>query len=187
MQKRDQINQNNEFYKDLFNKYYLYLCRIALYYVGRNDFAQDVVQNVFISFWEKSDKGLVVQKDILPYLKGAVVNQSLKFIRDNRIITCELENEIIQNMDVFTESSLEEQSREELIGRIKEIVDTLPSQCKSVFEKIVFEEKRYKEIAEELHISLNSVKTQYARALKKIRSKDKLLFIMIIFNNIIKF
>lgn len=62
-------------------------------------------------------------------------------------------------------------------GRIKK----LPEQEYNVLVKIVLEDKKYKEVAEELHISVNTVKTHLSRALKMLR-RFNMIEILILFN-----
>ncbi len=62
-----------------------------------------------------------------------------------------------------------EQSELEL--KVKESIDGLPDSCRQVFILSRFEEKKYKEIAEELGISIKTVEGQMSRALKILREK----------------
>ena len=57
----------------------------------------------------------------------------------------------------------------------------LPEQEYNVLVKIVLEDKKYKEVAEELHISVNTVKTHLSRALKMLR-RFNMTEILILFN-----
>ena len=57
----------------------------------------------------------------------------------------------------------------------------LPEQEYNVLVKIVLEDKKYKEVAEELHISVNTVKTHLSRALKMLR-RFNMIEILILFN-----
>ena len=63
-------------------------------------------------------------------------------------------------------------------GRIEK---NLPEQEYNVLVKIILEDKKYKEVAEELHISINTVKTHLSRALKMLR-RFNMTEILILFN-----
>lgn len=67
--------------------------------------------------------------------------------------------------------------KESITGRIKK----LPEQEYNVLVKIILEDKKYKEVAEELHISVNTVKTHLSRALKMLR-RFNMIEILILFN-----
>lgn len=181
MKLSDTNSANNEFIKSIFDNHYKYLCRVAKFYVGGDDVAQDIVQDVIISFWNKINKGLEIKVASLAYIRGAVINHSLKYVRDNNIIMCDIEKEII--MDNSDYDFNDDKIKEELLDRLSHIVETLSPQCREVFEQIVIEHKSYKSVAERLNISINSVKTQHARAMKKIRKGDKLLYSLILLSN----
>ena len=65
------------------------------------------------------------------------------------------------------------------LERIYEAVESLPHQCKEVLKKIYFEEKSYVEVAEEMHLSLNTVKTHIYLAIKTLRQNFVYVFIML--------
>lgn len=176
-------NKNTEFIKSIFDNHYRYLCRIAKFYIGRDDVAQDIVQDVIISFWSNMNKGLEIKVASLAYLRGAVINHSLKYIRDNNIIVCDIEKEIIVDKNDYDLN--DDKIQEELLAKLNQLVETLSPQCREVFDQIVIEHKTYKSVAEELNISVNSVKTHHARAMKKIRKGDKLLYTLILYSTIV--
>jgi RNA polymerase sigma-70 factor (ECF subfamily) len=62
------------------------------------------------------------------------------------------------------EYSLNETSR-----NIESAIDQLPPACRQAFLLSRYEEKSYKEIAEILHISVNTVEKHIGKALKKLR------------------
>jgi RNA polymerase sigma-70 factor (ECF subfamily) len=59
----------------------------------------------------------------------------------------------------------------ELQRHLAAAMNTLPEQCRTIFQMSRFEEKKYKEIAEELNISPKTVENQLAKALKILRAK----------------
>lgn len=64
-------------------------------------------------------------------------------------------------------------SEDELLKlqKIEQAIDELPSQCKNVFLMSFIDKKSYKQIADELAISLNTVKTHVSKAYRIIREK----------------
>lgn len=64
-----------------------------------------------------------------------------------------------------------EYSEEELIKleEAKKILQELPEQCRIVFVMNCMDGKKYKDIAEELNISVNTVKTHLSKAYRKFR------------------
>lgn len=73
----------------------------------------------------------------------------------------------------------------ELEQEIRNAIDRLPEECKVVFKKSRFEEKRYEQIAEELGISVNTVKYHIKNAISRLNadlSKYLLLLICCFWN-----
>ena len=58
-----------------------------------------------------------------------------------------------------------------MMARLNAELEKLPPQCKLIFYKSRFEEKKYAEIAEELSLSIKTVETQIGKALKILRQK----------------
>ena len=64
-------------------------------------------------------------------------------------------------------------SEEEMqqIEQIKKVLQELPTQCRVVFTMSCLEGKKYKDIANELGISVNTVKSHVMKAYKDIRAR----------------
>ena len=67
--------------------------------------------------------------------------------------------------------SQEEYSEEEAVQleKIRQALQILPLQCRTVFMMSSLDGKKYREIAEELHISINTVKSHVLKAYRTIR------------------
>ena len=135
-------------------------------YLKSKSLAEEIVQEVFFKFWEKSDS-IAIRTTIKSYLYGAVRNTCLnhikhlgvrhKFDQSFQPETSQLPTDIVEF--------------DELKQQINEALNALPEKCRIVFEKSRFEEKSYKEIAEELDISVKTVENQMGKALKVMRDK----------------
>lgn len=88
-----------------------------------------------------------------------------------------MEEESYSPIDDFYDEEELLQKRNQLLTELKK----LPEQEYNVLVKIVLEDKKYKEVAEELHISVNTVKTHLSRALKMLR-RFNMIEILILFN-----
>ena len=60
---------------------------------------------------------------------------------------------------------------EEMKNTAKKAVDELPTECRQVFELSRYEGKKYSEIAQELGISVNTVKYHIKNAIKTLSSR----------------
>ena len=65
----------------------------------------------------------------------------------------------------------EEDNFEELYARLQELMAALPDKCREIFTLGCVEGMSYREIAEQLGISVNTVKTQVKIAYKKIKDE----------------
>ncbi|MGZ2370015.1 RNA polymerase sigma-70 factor [Ancylomarina sp. YFZ004] len=160
----------------LFDSYYSPLCVFAYKYFDSFEKAEDLVQEVFINIWE-NDRFKNFTGSLKAYLFTTVKNNSLKQIKkDNRYRFEEIENLSYK----IIEEKFESQELEARKERLYKEIELLPLQSKKVFEAIIFEKLKYAEVAEELNISVNTVKTHYSRALKQLRiSMDILIMIML--------
>jgi len=62
---------------------------------------------------------------------------------------------------------------QELEDKLNEVLDRLPDRCRQIFVLSRFENKKNKEIAEELNISVKAVEKQITKALATIRIEMK--------------
>ncbi|MCT4616143.1 MAG: RNA polymerase sigma-70 factor [Marinifilaceae bacterium] len=150
----------------LVEKYQATLSIFALKYVDSFDFAEDIVQDVLINFWENK-RYKNIKTSLKSYLLSAVKNKSLKYIqKSGRILISDIEDasdELI--VDNPNEQWIEEQKQ-----KLKIELENLPEKRREVLECIVFRGMKYKEAAEELDVSVNTIKTHLVKALKQLRT-----------------
>lgn len=173
------INAGNESaFKTLFDKYYRQLCFFSNKIVSDEETAKDVVQEVFISFWKQKTNFENIYA-LIAYLYNSVRNRSLNHIEKNNNRN-NLNNS--QSQDVFTESDyLRKQLEAEVMEEIFEAIKELPEQCMNIFEMSYIQKCEVKQIAEELNISVNTVKTQRLRAKKYLKERLKNVFPILIY------
>ncbi len=154
-----------ENYKELFDQYYQGLCFFATRYLPDTEDPEDVVQDVFITIWEKR-KSFSDIKNIKSFLFASVRNSCLNIIKRNK-----LKN----NYEVYAKNAaeidLESQIiEEEVYIKLYNEIIKLPTSCKKVM-LLTFEGLKNREIAEKLNISTNTVKTQKVLGVSKLKSK----------------
>ena len=156
----------------LFRSYYVNLVRIASDILGDKQLAEDVVQETFIKLWE-SGSDLTINSSLSAYLIKMVRNRCIDFLRAKMrdLNTISLEHPDVQahlhEMGLATDLDVELFATPLEIALHKGI-EQLPPQCKKIFTLNRFDGISHKEIADKLQISENTVKTQIARALKKM-------------------
>ena len=105
--------------------------------------------------------------EILAFLVLIILVVVLFFTQQNK------ESEKDSDVAAIQEEAEEElvDNFEELYGQLQDIIDTLPPKCKEIFILGCVEGYSYKEVAGQLGVSVNTVKTQIKVAYKKIKSE----------------
>jgi len=152
---------------DLIFRQYHKICHIsAIRIVKDKHVAEDIVQDVFLELWKKRGR-YVINTALKAYLRRSVVNRSLNYIRDLKIVFDEEDK--IPNTSVREEGALKGLETEELGIKINEAINRLPERCRIVFTLSRFEEMTYQQIADQLNISIKTVENQISKALKQLR------------------
>lgn len=162
---------NESAFEELFLKYYTPLVVFARKVIPDEDLARELVQDVFVSFYEKR-KELNIHSSLKAHLYQSVKNRCLNQIKRNQIRRDHHANIFIdkKNEEAFVEDKLQET---ELEARIFNIVKTLPEQCRRIFEMSRFKGLTNQEIADQLNLSKRTVETQISKALKVMRKHLK--------------
>jgi RNA polymerase sigma-70 factor (family 1) len=157
-----------EIYKRYWDKLYSVACnKLYEYYI-----AQEIVQNIFISMWERRNS-LELHTSLNIYLAAAlkyqIINARQKKSREKTYIQYiqNSSNTIGQNT---TENTL---SFKELQDRLAKVVTSLPAQCQLVYKLKKEDGMTAKEIATTLGITEKAVESNYTRALKRIKNTLK--------------
>ena len=173
MQKLE-VSSNKEFenlYKEAFNVFFEGLHRYALTIIKDSDKASDVVQTVFVKWWE-SQKDFDKVESTKAYLYTAVYHQSLNALRNEKVQLAHKSNYKYE-MEASSITQNDNLVFEQLDQQIKTAIDELPPQCRTIFMKSRFESKRYSEIADEMNLSVKTIEVQMSKALRVLREKIK--------------
>lgn len=142
--------------------------------------AEEIVQNVFFKLWEKKDQ-IDEITSLKAYLYRATYNDSLNFLKHNKVRAAYESYAKATGSD--RNDAVDTLSAKELQAKIDKALNELPEQCRTIFQMSRFEELKYREIAEQLNLSVKTVENQMGKALKVLREKlaDRLplLFILI--------
>jgi len=166
---------NKRAFRILFDEYYSSMCLYANSVVHDIELSQDIVSECFVRIWERRET-IEIESSIKYYLLLSVRNAIYSFMRspesrktDISLVITSLENIPIEEYNL---------EKDETIYQVSQLIEQLPEQRKRILKLAAFKGKTYTEIAEILNISVNTVKTQMARAYRFLRdglNKDTLL------------
>jgi len=176
------INKEDpQLFDELFRQYSGPLFYYAAKFVD-NEAARDIVQDVFLKLW--SDQKIKVTISLNSLLFTMVHNSCLQQLEKQKVRNKYLEsNKLLlkeEELRFFADerSSLIEQKLED---KLNQVLDRLPERCKQIFLMSRFDDKKNKEIALELDISVKAVEKQITRALATIRIEMKDYLPLVIF------
>lgn len=164
-----EIQKRNHFvFKKLFEDLYEELVKYANGYLFDTSSSKDVVQEVFVKLWEKSDR-IEIRTTLKAYLYAMVRNRCLNVLKAIKITDAanifELQATIIDTEYSFGPAGNED--RDKVHKEALKMVDALPTKMQKIVKLRFINNYRYSEIADEMGISVNTVKTQLTRAKAK--------------------
>lgn len=179
----EEISKKNEkVFKNFFDKHYKELVVYANGYLFDKDSSEDIVQEVFIYIWEHAEK-LKIETSIKGYMYAMVRNKCFNFLKSIKITDS---FELLEfNINLITEdifNTTSEEDKKIVYHQVLKIVDTLPKKMQQIVKLKFFHNYKYSEIANELGISINTVKTQLKRAKIKITESAIVILVLLQIN-----
>jgi len=157
-------DQKSQF--QIYKLYYRSMYNISLRIVNDPMEAEDIIQEAFLSAFEKinSYSGTV---SFGAWLRKIVQNRSIEMLRKKKMTLVDIET--CQAMeDYYSEHSYAVEEPDPVYKRIMEIVKLLPEKCRNIFTLHIFEGYDHEEIAEILSINASTSRSQFSRARSKI-------------------
>jgi RNA polymerase sigma-70 factor (family 1) len=164
--KRLQQGDTNAFiqiYEHYHHPLYIYILR----FVKVPEYAEDVLQDVFLKMWEIRER-INPQLSFNAYLYKICRNKVFKLLK--KIATDEvMQGRLLQQMELYTdepELKLQWKQYNELVNKA---IAQLPPQRQKVFKMCREQGKSYDEAALELGISKNTIKEHMVAAMKSVK------------------
>jgi len=161
------IKQRNRLvFEEFYKKYYKQLFAIAFRYTGQAQIAEEIVHDVFINIWSKAE-GLNIHQSMKNYLFRSVVNSSINFLKKEKIdAKKKLSYSKVQDDGIYEQ---EDDQEEELFNRLEEALNLLPEKCRKVMYLSRYSRLKQKDIADQMNISIKTVKNHLTYGFQKIR------------------
>ncbi|WP_035332839.1 RNA polymerase sigma-70 factor [Dyadobacter crusticola] len=153
----------------LFKRFYSPLCSHAVRFVYSKQLAEDLVSEVFFQFY-RTKAYENINTSYTSYLFRSVRNECFTYMRREFGKTDTLDATEENTISCYQQLPDAEIHYNNLFIKVNEVIARLPTQCQKVFLLSRFENKKYNEIASELHISPKTVEVHISKALKHLRS-----------------
>jgi RNA polymerase sigma-70 factor (ECF subfamily) len=176
----------------LFDELFMQYSKPLFYYAAKfveDEVAKDIVQDVFVKLW--SDRAISIRQSLNALLFTMVRNSCLQHLEKQKVRNRYFESKKLILQEEELRFYMEEKTsliEQELEDKLNEVLDSLPDRCRQIFVLSRFENKKNKEIAEELDISVKAVEKQITKALATIRSgmKDYLPLLLFLSSHLFK-
>lgn len=170
---KDCIKNDSRSQKMLFDQVAPVLMGVATRYADSYDEASDILQDAMIKIFQKLDQ-FQFNGSFEGWCRRVLINTALEHIRKKNILKYSESIEEQYELGLEDANALEQLNAKELL----EMIQTLPSGYKTVFNLYAIEGFSHKEIAEMLGLSEGTSKSQYARARKylmELISKNEMM------------
>ena len=175
----NEIKKGNKLvYEALFSDYYTHLVRFADHYTLDQKASEDIVQDLYLYIWENAQK-INIHTSIKAYFYQSLKNRCLNYLKSLKLKD---EKNVIY-VDALLNSDDDTAFFDpEILDQIKKSMNDLPPQMAKIIKLKYIEGLKQVEIAEQLGVSVNTVKTQLKRAKVKLRDslflKTNLIFFL---------
>ncbi len=166
-------------FEEIFRTHYGELCSYAFTFTKDLDDAEEVVQDIFVKLWENKKK-INIKTSIKSYLYSSIRNRCLNTIKHIEIREKYKE---FNKQEIELDENLQENEIEktEMEQKVRNLIDNMPEKRRRVFIMSRYNGLKYKEIAEELSISIKTVENQMGKAMKFLRKELTELSVIIFF------
>ncbi|MDR0756421.1 MAG: RNA polymerase sigma-70 factor [Tannerella sp.] len=151
-------------YNQLFVRYYKSLCQFVYGLVTNRDDAEDIVQELFLHLWSHRKK-MEINGQVSSYLYRMAKNMTLNHIRKEtgyRMLLERMDAPPLYEEDHSLETG-------EFRVALYDCLNRLPARSRQILLLDRINGLKQKDIAEKLHISLQTVKNQIWMSLQKLR------------------
>lgn len=148
----------------LFDHYYRPLVLWVDTFLNNIPASEDIVQDFFVLFWERRLYVRLTSNNLRAYFFTSVKNLALKYLEKNDPL-----RNISPTFPLLSEVFNPEEITEEMIQALMAEIEKLPARTREILKAFYYDGMRYREIAEKFAISIATVKTLLAKALKRLR------------------
>ena len=170
-------------FSKLYNAYYSYLNAVALFYLFDKEVSAEVVDDAFVNIWNKRES---LSYSIHYYLVRSVQNGCLNYIRMQRCqqnVLDEHKDQMLafhENHIQSTPLPLQYVEMRQTEEEIRLAINQLPLKCRKVFEAYFYAGKNVEMIADDMGLTVSTVRVQLKNATDRLKQSLKHLLLFLI-------
>lgn len=161
------VNGDEAAFDTLYKRYVVRLLNTAFQKTNSRELAQELVQEVFMELYLHRGE-LVIHTSLQGYLFTILKNKIFNYYR-HELVQKKYRQFIITRGEQLAHDSSKNIEGKELQDKIRELIQELPLQCRTVFLLSREGQLSNKDIAEQLHISVNTVEQHIRKARRILR------------------
>lgn len=151
----------------IYKKYAQQAYMLAFKYLGNKELAEDAVQNLFLKLWDMRED-IDTTRPINHLLFRMLRNQLLNVLRDSRNELFIIDD-CLETLNIIDGIDEEPDITQYQLEIFKKAILQLSPQRRKIFTLKISGKYTNFEIAEKLHLSVNTIKFQYSQSLKLVR------------------
>lgn len=157
-------------FEEIYSKYWFKIYRIAFNQTGNKEEAEELVQDVFLSIWNRRTVCAIKNLDL--YLVVSIKNRLYDFIRSKINFRKYQEHIIFKEIDFHFDTE-EFVNYTELANAVEKVLSLLPEKSVTIFKKSRFQNMNTREIASQMQLSEKAVEYHITKSLKFLKEKLK--------------
>ena len=165
---------NHLAYKYLYTHHFQVMCRVAYKFTGDEFIAESISQDIICHIWENRER-LNIRYSLRSYLLTAVRNRCINYLASSTGISeksfSRLGDSEKGGLTGILSESAEPMTEKDMMLAARHALAKMGKETRNAFRKSRMEEKSYDEIAEELGISVNTVKYHIKTAIRLLRAE----------------
>lgn len=164
-------SRNQTWFEGVFNEHYNELAAYVRRYVGSDDLADDILQDLFISIWRDLDRWIDAGDALRPLLFVAARNRAFDHLRAVKVRERHARSVVaLEDHEATSPEADDALLQREIQALLDAAVAKLPPRARQIFLLSREEGLTYREIARRLRLSPKTVENQMGIALSRLRS-----------------
>ncbi|MFT3948793.1 MAG: RNA polymerase sigma-70 factor [Agriterribacter sp.] len=159
---------NKKAFEEIYSRYWDFLTQIASRHLQSKQRAEDIVQEIFISFYNRRHE-FELTVSLRAYLSQALKFKIMNEFR-SQVVRDTYSKHIRYSYTYADAAPYHMYETKELTGNINRYISQLPEKCKQAFLLSRGEDLSYKDISGHLNISVSTVEKHISKALKLLKT-----------------